>query len=135
MKNLSALICGVLFSVGLGVSGMMNPHKVKNFLDITGNFDPSLAFVMGGALLVSALIFRITLKMEKPLLAESFALPDCKQITGKLVLGSALFGIGWAIAGICPGPAYANAGVWTPSIIYFIVSMNFGMGIIKLAKL
>lgn len=108
MRNLIALVSGLLFSLGLGLSGMMSPKKVLGFLDITRNWDPSLGLVMGGALLVTFFSFPLILKRKSPFFDQSFSLPTLKQITPSLIIGSAMFGIGWGLIGLCPGPAIAN---------------------------
>ena len=121
-----SFLSGLLFAIGLGLSGMMDPNKVKNFLDLAGQWDASLAFVMGGALLVSGLGFHLAKKMQKPLCRSEFNLPLSKVIDKKLILGSALFGIGWALGGICPGPALANMGGLNINLVIFVASMFSG---------
>ena len=111
MKSLSFLtiiFSGALFGVGLSLSGMINPNKVLGFLDVFGDWDPSLAFVMIGALLVTTLTSRLILKREQPLLGNTFHVPLQTALDWKLVSGAALFGIGWGMAGYCPGPAVAT---------------------------
>ena len=103
-----AVISGLLFGFGLSLSEMTNRHRVLGFLDVTGNWDASLVFVMGGAVLVTLVSFRFILKRSAPLFDESFHLPVKKHIDKNLIGGSALFGIGWGIAGYCPGPAIAG---------------------------
>lgn len=100
-----ALFSGVLFGLGLAISGMANPQKVIGFLDVTGDWDPTLAFVMGGALLVAIPAFRWIFGRRRPVLAESFEIPTKKEIDVRLVGGSVLFGVGWGLSGFCPGPA------------------------------
>jgi uncharacterized membrane protein YedE/YeeE len=124
--NISSFFSGLLFAIGLGLSGMMNPHKVQGFLNITGNWDPSLAFVMGGAVLVTFFVFPIVLKKTEPYYSKDFSLPTKTKIDKKLVIGALLFGIGWGIAGMCPGPAIANLGSFNPEILIFIGSMVVG---------
>ena len=106
-KNIAALIAGLLFGLGLAISQMTNPAKVLNFLDITGTWDPTLAFVMGGAVLVTLISFRFILKQDRPLFEGQFHLPTRSDIDGRLLGGAALFGIGWGLAGYCPGPGIA----------------------------
>ena len=101
---------GLLFGAGLTISQMVNPEKVLAFLDVSGNWDPSLAFVMGGALAVCLITFRLILKRAAPLWADEFSLPSRSDIDRPLILGSTLFGIGWGIGGYCPGPAIASLG-------------------------
>lgn len=132
MKNIVALIAGLMFALGLVVSGMTQPTKVVGFLDITGIWDPSLAFVMGGALLVTLLAFAITPRHgRKPWFAEKFELPTRKDIDIKLVGGAALFGIGWALAGYCPGPAFAALYAGGLDIVIFMAALLGGMYVAK----
>lgn len=121
-----AAIAGVLFGVGLGFAQMIDPQRVIGFLDITGNWDPTLAFVMGGAVLVTLVTFRIILRRPHPLWAERFYVPTRKDIDRPLILGAILFGIGWGIGGYCPGPAIASLslGNWNP--IWFVLAMVIG---------
>jgi hypothetical protein len=126
MKGFVALCCGVLFGVGLAASGMTDPAKVQGFLDIFGVWDPSLAFVMGGAVVVTVISFRFVLPMAKPLLADSFDLPSRKDIDTSLLLGAALFGVGWGLTGLCPGPAIASLAYLNPNILIFLCSMVIG---------
>lgn len=127
MKNFMALISGILFSLGLGLSGMMDPKKVLGFLDVTRTWDPSLAFVMGGALVITVVTFRFILKRKAPVCEQNFALPTAKDITSRLVIGSALFGIGWGLAGLCPGPAIANIFTGNLQMILFVTIMVISM--------
>lgn len=131
MKNLTSLIAGILFSIGLGLSGMMNPQKVQGFLDLTGVWDPALMFVMIGAIAVYAIAFRFVSKRAKPLWEGSFSLPTKKDLEPKLIIGSAIFGVGWAIAGICPGPAIANLATGLPAAFVFVVVMVLSIGAVK----
>jgi len=110
-RTLAALGCGLVFGLGLTVSGMMNPAKVIGFLDVAGDWDPTLVFVMGGALLVTLPGYRAILKGRRPVLANSFSLPTKKSLDAPLILGSALFGVGWGLVGFCPGPAVAALGL------------------------
>jgi uncharacterized membrane protein YedE/YeeE len=103
-KHSAALFYGALFGVGLYLSGMVEPARVQGFLDVAGNWDPSLLFVMGGAVLVTFFAFPRILRAERPVLASKFHLPVAKAIDGKLLLGAALFGVGWGLSGFCPGP-------------------------------
>lgn len=103
MKLLAAFAFGLLFGCGILISGMGNPAKVLNFFDLAGTWDPSLAFVMGGALLVTAIGYRLVFRMGRPLLAEAFSLPTRTDLDLKLIGGSAVFGIGWGLSGFCPG--------------------------------
>lgn len=127
MQILIGLICGLIFGFGLIASAMVNPTKVVNFLDIAGSWDLSLAFVMGTALLTAAIGFRIVFKRDKPLLADGFSLPTKADIDGRLLGGSALFGIGWGLSGYCPGPAIAGIALGEPTTIYFLIALVVGM--------
>ena len=126
-KNIIAMLLGSLFSVGLMFSGMSNPKKVLDFLDISGNWDASLAFVMGGAILVAFLPFQYAMKTQKTIFNEKIDLPKATQIDRKLMVGALLFGIGWGIAGICPAPALTLIGLGHYDALYFIVAMFAGM--------
>jgi len=108
MRNLVNLLAGLIFGLGLLISGMANPAKVQNFLDLAGSFDPSLIFVMAGAVLVTFAGYCLVLSQPKPLLAERFRLPAAKDIDARLLGGATLFGIGWGLSGFCPGPAMVS---------------------------
>ncbi|QFR34749.1 DUF6691 family protein [Ancylobacter sp. TS-1] len=127
MSILVNLALGLLFGVGLVISGMSNPAKVLNFLDLAGTFDPSLAFVMGGAVLVAFLGFRLVLARRAPVLAERFQLPTRTDIDARLIIGPALFGIGWGLGGFCPGPAFTALGLGAPGTLVFVPAMLAGM--------
>ena len=131
MKFAVSFVAGILFSIGLVISGMTNPNIVIGFLDIFGEWDMRLIFVMGGAVGVNLVLFRLILKRKRPLMSESFSLPTAKDIDFKLILGSVLFGIGWGIMGICPGPGIVNMVTAQPLFIVFIGCMLVGMGIHK----
>ena len=128
-RMLAALACGLIFGLGLAVSGMMNPAKVIGFLDVTGNWDPTLAFVMGGALLVAVPAYRVILGRGRPVLAKNFSLPTKTRLDSSLVLGSALFGVGWGLVGFCPGPAVAAIVTGLPAVIGFVAAMLAGMAL------
>lgn len=121
-----ALALGVLFGVGLTVSQMVNPAKVIGFLDVTGHWDPSLAFVMGGALLVTLPAFALARRRSAPLLATNFAIPSRRDIDGRLLGGAVLFGVGWGLAGFCPGPALASLGLGNTATYPFVAAMIAG---------
>ncbi|MCK0207614.1 YeeE/YedE family protein [Starkeya koreensis] len=121
------LALGLLFGVGLVVSGMSDPAKVLNFLDLAGTFDPSLAFVMGGAVLVAFVGFRLVLARDTPLRAPRFELPTRRDIDARLIVGPALFGIGWGLGGFCPGPAFTALGLGAPGTLVFVPAMLAGM--------
>jgi uncharacterized membrane protein YedE/YeeE len=123
-------LSGAIFGIGLAVSRMTNPQKVKDFLDIAaisqGGWDPSLAFVMGGAALVAFFGLRINRLIRKPIISQSFSLLPAQKIDRPLVVGAALFGVGWGISGLCPGPAIANLGIVPSSVALFIAAMLAG---------
>jgi uncharacterized protein len=131
LRLLVALFSGVLFGLGLVVSGMVNPAKVLGFLDIAGDWDPTLAFVMGGALLVAVPAFRVILKRPRPVLAEEFDLPAKKDLDARLLAGSALFGVGWGLAGFCPGPAVTALASGLAPVFVFVAAMVAGMALYK----
>jgi uncharacterized protein len=131
-RNLSALIAGLVFGLGLTFSEMVNPAKVLAFLDILGNWDPSLAFVMGAALLVTAIGYRIVWRAERPLFATEFQVPGNRSIDTRLATGAILFGAGWGLVGLCPGPAISALSFGGPPIIIFMASMAAGMGLFEL---
>lgn len=126
-KLLPPLISGILFGAGLTLSGMTDPARVRGFLDLFGAWDPTLAFVMGGAVLVMAVAWRIRNRMGTPIFAERFSLPDRKDLDGRLIFGSILFGIGWGLAGLCPGPAVASLALSPLDVLPFVVAMVAGM--------
>ena len=127
MRYLFTCLSGLIFGFGLTLSGMLNPYKVHSFLDISRNWDPSLAFVMIGGILITIFGFRLTFKRSKPIHEENFYLPIYKNIDFKLIGGSAIFGIGWGIGGLCPGPSIAIlSSNFFPSFI-FTISMLIGL--------
>lgn len=125
--RLLALLAGLIFGAGLGISGMTKPSKVIGFLDLTGRWDASLAFVMVGAIGVYALASRVVLRRAKPLLDERFHLPTTSAIDGKLLGGAALFGVGWGLAGYCPGPVIVGLGSKQLAPLVFVGAMVVGM--------
>ncbi len=126
-RIIAGLLAGLIFGVGLVISGMSNPLKVQNFLDVFGNWDPSLAFVMGGAILVALPFFRLARSLPRPFVADDFRMPTVQQIDKRLVFGSAIFGAGWGLIGLCPGPALVSFSLLTPEAIVFVVCMTGGM--------
>lgn len=133
MRNfLPGLIVGIIFGAGLALSDMVNPARVQAFLDVAGAWDPTLAFVMGAALLPSAVAYLIRRRMAQPLLGEHFFAPDVRTLDRPLLLGAAMFGIGWGLVGFCPGPALAGLvlGVWQPWL--FVAAMLGGMALHRL---
>ena len=131
MRLLTALLIGVIFGLGIAVSGMINPAKVLNFFDLVGTWDPSLAFVMAGALAVAIPGYRLVLGRPAPTFEPRFQLPDTKVIDRRLVLGSATFGIGWGIAGFCPGGALPAIGTGDPAVFLFLAALIVGMVIAR----
>jgi uncharacterized membrane protein YedE/YeeE len=128
------LLAGLLFGVGLMVSGMANPAKVQGFLDLAGRWDPSLAFVMAGAIAVGSLAFFAARRRDRSYLGLPMQLPVSTAITPRLVLGSAAFGIGWGLAGFCPGPALVALGAGYPKAVGFVAAMIAGMAIFELIE-
>ena len=126
MSKLVSLVCGIIFGIGLVISEMINPEKVLGFLNIFRDWDPSLAFVMIGALIVSTPIFHLFKKNKKPLFSSSFLIPTNKKIDKKLIIGSILFGAGWGLVGLCPGPAITSIALINISSIIFVISMFTG---------
>ncbi|ODI96017.1 YeeE/YedE family protein [Acinetobacter pittii] len=132
MKNIFAFLFGSLFSLGLMISGMSNPEKVLGFLDIFGQWDISLMFVMLGAIAVAFIPFQKAIKSPKTLFNEQIQLPTNTQIDQRLIVGTFIFGIGWGIAGICPAPALTLIGLGHFEALYFIVAMLLGMFIYRI---
>jgi uncharacterized membrane protein YedE/YeeE len=124
---LGALMSGLVFGFGLVISGMTQPAKILGFLDIFGVWDPTLAFVMGAALAVSLPGFYLARRRERPLLTARFRWPTRSEIDAPLIGGAALFGIGWGLVGLCPGPAIVNLATFLPQIFMFVVAMGAGM--------
>lgn len=131
MNILMALITGLVFGIGLIVSGMTNPAKVLGFLDLAGRWDPSLALVMAGAILVALPAFRVAARRRQSLLGEPMQLPTATRIDRRLVLGSLAFGAGWGLAGFCPGPALASLATGAVQPLIFCAAMLAGMGIFE----
>ena len=127
MRILSAFAIGLVFGLGIVISGMGNPAKVLNFFDIAGFWDPSLAFVMGGALTVTFLGYRTVLTRPAPLLEPTFRLPTAKAVDARLILGASTFGVGWGIAGFCPGAALPIVGTGRLDVIIFAAAMIAGI--------
>jgi uncharacterized membrane protein YedE/YeeE len=127
MRALSAFVIGLVFGLGLILSGMTDPGKVIGFLDLAGNWDPSLAFVMGGAIAVGFFAFRIAERRAHSLLGGALELPGTRDLDRRLVLGSIVFGIGWGIGGFCPGPALVSLGAGQEKALWFVLAMLAGM--------
>jgi hypothetical protein len=132
--TLVPLAAGTIFGAGLALGGMTDPARVRGFLDLFGDWDPTLAFVMGGAVLVMALAWVVQRRMLRPVFAEGFALPDRNDLTPRLIGGSALFGIGWGIAGLCPGPGFAALAIAPASAAIFVAAMLAGMALVRLVE-
>ena len=131
MKLFSTYLIGLVFGVGISLSGMANPDKVLNFFDFAGTWDPSLAFVMGGAVVVTFIGYRLVLARRGPLFESGFQLPTNNKIDARLVGGSALFGIGWGIAGFCPGGALPALGTGRWEVVLFVAAMVAGIWLAK----
>jgi uncharacterized protein len=129
MERFAALLAGVLFGAGLAVSGMIDPARVRGFLDLFGNWDPTLAFVMGGAVMPMTIAWRIKARMQSPLAAGEFDLPETQQIDRKLAMGAVLFGMGWGISGLCPGPGIADLAIAPMPAMIFVAAMVAGMAL------
>lgn len=127
MKNLTALLAGLVFGLGIAISGMANPAKVLNFFDPFGTFDPSLILVMVGALITTFVGYKLAFKREAPLFEDKFAVPTQRRIDPALIGGSAVFGIGWGISGFCPGGAIPALGFGGQETLAFVVSMLAGL--------
>jgi len=131
MNKMISLVSGTIFGFGLTVSSMTNPAKVLGFLDLFGQWDPSLIFVMIGAIIISSPFFFLLKSKEKPLFARSFLIPEIKKIDTKLIIGSSLFGIGWGSVGLCPGPAISSLALLNNYSLAFIASMFLGFLLAK----
>jgi uncharacterized membrane protein YedE/YeeE len=134
MVNITALLAGLIFGLGLILAGMADPAKVLAFLDITGAWDPSLALVMGGAIAVGSVAFAAAGRRNRSYLGLPMHLPTARVIDKRLVLGSLAFGIGWGMAGICPGPALVLLGTGSSKGIVFVAAMLLGMGIFEILE-
>ncbi len=131
LRTVVNLFAGALFGLGLAVSGMGDPAKIIGFLDFDGDWDPTLAFVMGGALLVTITALRLVLRRPRPVLADEFDLPTKKEVDSRLLAGSAIFGIGWGLAGFCPGPAVTALASGLTPVFAFVAAMIAGMAVYK----
>lgn len=127
-----SLTAGLLFGLGLVIGGMADPAKVLNFLDVAGTFDPSLAFVMGGALAVTFVGYRLVFRTRAPLLDEQFHLPAAKDVDARIIIGPILFGLGWGLSGFCPGPAITSLPLLAKGTLIFVPSMLIGIGLARL---
>jgi uncharacterized membrane protein YedE/YeeE len=131
-RAIVAFVCGLVFGVGLIVSQMSNPAKVIGFLDITGDWDPSLALVMGGAVAVFGVLYRLALRQGTPLLAARFTLPEKDRLDAPLMVGAVIFGVGWGLGGFCPGPAIVSAAFGDTRVWAFVAAMIAGMVIYRI---
>ena len=129
MKTVSALLAGLMFGVGLALSGMLDPMRVLGFLDVAGAWDPTLAFVLLGAVAVSAAGYQIARRRQHPAFAAQFDIPAGRQIDTPLLVGAAIFGVGWGLAGFCPGPALASLSLGLPKSAGFVATMLVGMAL------
>jgi uncharacterized protein len=127
LRTIAALICGSLFGLGLSISGMLDPHRVRGFLDVTGAWDPSLILVLAGGVIVATIGYQLSRLLPRPLFDRRFDLPTKTAIDAPLLLGSAIFGIGWGIAGLCPGPAITLLTLGIGPAFLFVVTMLLGM--------
>lgn len=134
IRLVSALAAGLLFGMGLAVSGMVDPAKVLNFLDFAGTWDPSLAFVLAGATGTAAIGLRLARRRPMPLFADTFHLPTARDIDRRLVIGSALFGVGWGLVGLCPGPALSDLSLDPTGVGLFVAAMLAGMALYGLGR-
>ena len=134
-SKIFSFLSGLIFGIGLTVSGMVNPAKVIAFLNILGNWDPSLVFVMVGAIIFSAPFFYILKNKKKPLFNSSFQIPSRTNIDQNLIIGSSLFGIGWGMVGLCPGPVVASIALFQPLSILFVIAVMSGFYLCKYIKI
>jgi uncharacterized membrane protein YedE/YeeE len=133
MNKIVSLFCGIIFGIGLVISEMINPAKVLGFLNLFGEWDSSLAFVMIGALVVSTPLFHLSKNKEKPIFSSRFSISNKKEIDKKLIIGSILFGAGWGLVGLCPGPAITSIALFNMSSVTFVIAMFVGFYITKLS--
>ncbi len=131
MRIVVALCAGLLFGFGLAVAEMVNPAKILNFLDVAGTWDPSLALVLAAAVGVSMLGYQLVLRLDKPVLAEAFQLPTKTELDPRLIGGAAIFGIGWGLGGLCPGPGFASLAFLHLESLFFLAAMALGLFIAR----
>jgi len=134
MRLIALYLIGLVFGIGISISGMANPAKVLNFFDVAGSWDPSLAFVMGGALATAFVGYRLVLRRPAPLTDATFHLPTKTDLDARLIGGSALFGVGWGIAGFCPGGALPALGTGKPDVFVFVAALVAGMAAARYAQ-
>ena len=135
MSKIISLICGIIFGIGLTISEMIDPAKVLGFLNIFGEWDPSLAFVMIGALIIFSPLFHLFQNNKKPIFVDKFSYSNNKELNKKLIIGSSLFGAGWGLAGLCPGPAIASLALLNLNSVNFVIFMFIGFYLSKLLDL
>lgn len=126
LRTLMGYVAGLLFGLGLGISGMTDPARVLGFLDVAGAWDPTLVFVLGGAVVTNFIGYRLVLRRAYPLVGERFQLPTRQDLDVRLIGGAALFGIGWGLSGYCPGPAFASLGGLTVPLLAMLIAMVAG---------
>ncbi|MFM9916993.1 MAG: DUF6691 family protein [Rhizobacter sp.] len=134
MTVFTSLLAGLVFGFGLLISGMANPNKVLGFLDLAGSWDPSLALVMAGAIAVGVVAFAVARERTVSFLGAAMKLPSARHIDRRLILGSVLFGMGWGVAGLCPGPALVSLGTVQVKALVFVLAMLAGMGVFELIE-
>ena len=134
MFQITVFLCGVLFAVGLGISGMTQPAKIIAFLDVTGKWDPSLLFVMGGAVAINMILYRLSMRRSQPVFQDSFIIPSRRKINSRLIIGSSLFGVGWGLSGYCPGPAWVASVNGAMSTLAFLIAMLVGMYLFQMLQ-
>jgi uncharacterized membrane protein YedE/YeeE len=127
MRNILTFLIGILFGTGISMSGMANPAKVINFFDIAGTWDPSLGFVMGGAVVVAFIGYRLVLRRPTPVFEPSFDIPQNRRLDARLLTGASIFGVGWGIAGFCPGGALPALGTLNADVVIFVAALIAGM--------
>ncbi|MEO0751597.1 MAG: DUF6691 family protein [Pseudomonadota bacterium] len=127
MRSLLTFLVGIVFGTGIALSGMANPAKVINFFDLAGHWDPSLAFVMGGAVMTTFIGYRLVLRRPAPVFEPTFDIPQNRKLDVKLLCGAGIFGIGWGIAGFCPGGALPALGTLHPQVVVFVAALIAGM--------
>lgn len=131
MRTFLTFLVGIVFGTGIALSGMANPAKVINFFDIAGSWDPSLAFVMGGAVITTFIGYRLVLRRPAPVFEPSFDIPQNRKVDMRLLSGAGIFGIGWGIAGFCPGGALPALGTLHPQVILFVAALIVGMFLVR----
>jgi len=134
MQALASFLCGLIFGSGLMISGMTQPAKVLGFLDIFGRWDPTLAFVMAGALAISSLGYALARRQTRPVISAQHIWPKRTEINPRLIIGSVLFGVGWGLVGLCPGPALENLASLSPRVVVFVLAMIAGMSVLDLRQ-